>query len=208
VRIRPLVNQKFAMIPSHTKAIVATAFWTGMRRNEILKLTWDKIDLQNRLIRLRANATKEGRRKIVPISNQLKTVLTRLPNRLHGADENNYVFQYKGGAVSDIRTGLKNGCELAGIPYGRNLEDGFTFHDLRHTFATNARKAGVEKNVIMVIMGHSAGNDMNFRYDSVDEADLLNAVDQIELFLESVDNPVDQGQKKGSQEESQNRASY
>ena len=128
----------------------------------------------------------------------------RLPNRLQEADANNHVFQYKGKPVSDIRTGLKNGCESAGIPYGRNSEDGFTFHDLRHTFATNARKASVEKNVIMVIMGHSAGNDMNFRYDSVDEADLLNAVDQIEAFLES----VDQGQKNGPREESQNRASY
>jgi len=131
-----------------------------------------------------------------------------LPNRLHEADANNYVFQYKGKPVSDIRTGLKKGCESAGIAYGRNQENGFTFHDIRHTFATNARKAGVEKNVIMVIMGHSAGNDMNFRYDSVDEADLLNVVDQIGFFLDSVDHPVDQGQKNGSHKESRNRASY
>ena len=179
-----------------------------MRRNEILKLTWDKIDLQSKLIRLKAGDTKEGNRKIVPISNRLKAILMRLPNRLHDAYANNHVFQYKGKPVSDIRTGLKNGCESAGIAYGRNSEDGFTFHDLRHRFATNARKASVEKNVIMVIMGHSAGNDMNFRYDSVDEADLLNAVDQIEAFLESVDHSVDQGQKNGPQEESQNRTSY
>jgi integrase len=114
----------------------------------------------------------------------------------------------QGKPVSDIRTGLKKGCKSAGINYGRNQKDGFTFHDLRHTFATKARKADVEKNVIMVIMGHSAGSDMNFRYDSVDETDLLNAVDQIEELLESADHPVDQGQENGSQEESQNRASY
>jgi hypothetical protein len=85
---------------------------------------------------------------------------------------------------------------------GRNLENGFNFHDLWHTFATNAGKASVEKNVIMVIMGHSAGNDFNFRYDSVDEVALLNAVDQIEAFWESVDH----WQKNGPRKESQNRA--
>ena len=78
---------------------------------------------------------------------------------------------------------------------------GFTFHDLRHPFASNARKAGVEKNVIMVIMDHSAGNDMNFRYDSVDEGNLPNAGDSIEVFLEN----VDQGQKNSSQAESRKR---
>ena len=57
-------------------------------------------------------------------------------------------------------------------------------------------------------MGLSDGNDMNFRYDSVDEVDLLNAVDQIDVFLESVDHPVEQGQKNGFQEEIQNRVSY
>jgi integrase len=70
------------------------------------------------------------------------------------------------------------------------------FHDLRHSFATYARKAGVARNVIMIIMGHIAGNDMNFRYDTIDETDLLNAVDRIEEYLENVDHPVDQAAKK------------
>ena len=49
----------------------------------------------------------------------------------------------------------------------------------------------------MVIMGHSAGNDMNFRYDIVDDADLRDAVDKIEAFLESVDHFGGQWQKNG-----------
>jgi len=42
--------------------------------------------------------------------------------------------------------GMKNIC---------NVDGGFTSQDPRPIFATNARKAGVEKNVKMVIMGHS-----------------------------------------------------
>ena len=51
--------------------------------------------------------------------------------------------------------------------------------------------------MIMVIMVHSAGNDMNFRYDIVDDADLRDAVDKIEAFWESVDHFGGQWQKNG-----------
>ena len=119
-----------------------------------------------------------------------------LPNRLRTSDENNHVFQYKGKPVSDIRTGLRQGCDTAGIPYGRNAENGFTFHDLRRTAKTIARKAGVDKNVRMVMFGHSNSNDMDLRYDIVDETDLLNAVDQVEAYLQNVDHSVDQETKK------------
>ena len=73
------------------------------------------------------------------------------------------------------------------------MKNGFIFHDLRHTFSTNARRAGVHRNVVMAIMGHSAGDDMNFRYDTIDESDLLNSINKIEAYLENVDHSVDQG---------------
>ena len=45
----------------------------------------------------------------------------------------------------------------------------------------------------MIITGHSAGDDMNFRYDTIDQSDLLSAIDKIEDYLENVDHSVDQG---------------
>jgi hypothetical protein len=45
------------------------------------------------------------------------------------------------------------------------------------------RKAGVDKNVRGVIFGHSASGDMDFRYDHVDEAELVDAIDRNEAFL-------------------------
>jgi len=41
----------------------------------------------------------------------------------------------------------------------------------------------------MVITGHTA-NDMNFRYDTVDEEDLLKAIDQMEDYLANVSKNV------------------
>lgn len=98
----------------------------------------------------------------------------------------------------DIRDGFKRGCTAAGIPYGRNTKDGFTLHDLRHTTKTYLRKAGVDRNVRMAIFGHTDGNDMDSRHDTVDETDLLSAVDQLEVLFQFVDQTVDHGIKKGT----------
>ena len=95
------------------------------------------------------------------------------------------VFKYADKPVKDIRDGLKTACQNADVIYARKVKNGFTFHDLRHTFTTNARRAGVHKNVVMAIQGHSDGNDMNRRYDTVDESDLIKAIDQLEQYLQS-----------------------
>ena len=60
-----------------------------------------------------------------------------------------------------------------------------------HISKTIARKAGVDKNIRMVIFGHANLDDMDSRYDIVDESDLLTTVDQIEAYLENVDHRVD-----------------
>jgi integrase len=130
------------------------------------------------MIRLKPDDTKEKKHKLVPISKTLRTILMQVPGR----GDNGYVFRYRRSAISDIRTGLVEGCKQAGIQYGR--EGGFVFHDLRHTAKTIARKAGVDKNVRMVIFGHFGYDDMDFRYDTVDEGDLIDAIDRVELFLQ------------------------
>jgi integrase len=141
---------------------------------------------------LRAEDTKERRTKKIPISKTLRSILMQIPDR----QNSKLVFTYAGKPVKDIRDGLKRACEIADIAYGRFVENGFIFHDLRRTFITNARKAGVVRNVSMAITGHSNSRDMNVRYDQIDELDLLNAIDLIEVFLRNVDQNVDQTQNK------------
>jgi len=46
----------------------------------------------------------------------------------------------------------------------------------------NGRKAGIDKNIRMVMLGHSESNDMDLRYDRVDDH-IRAAPDQIEAFL-------------------------
>lgn len=77
----------------------------------------------------------------------------------------------------------------AGIPYGRKVKDGFVFHDLRHTFNTNMRKAGVQDSVTMEITGHST-REMFDRYNTIDAEDQREAMKLLEVFLKRKDESV------------------
>jgi integrase len=174
----------------HTKAIITMGYYTGMRKGEILNLTWDKVDLANRMIRLKAEDTKDNEKRDIPICDELYNMLVLLPNRIKKSNEDNHVFQYKSQQIKRyIRDGLKKACKDAGITYGRFVDGGFIFHDLRHTFNTNMRKAGVQESVIMEITGHST-REMFDRYNRIDEDDARNAVNQFERFIENVNQTV------------------
>ncbi|HMK74622.1 MAG TPA: tyrosine-type recombinase/integrase, partial [Thermodesulfobacteriota bacterium] len=79
----------------------------------------------------------------------------------------------------------------------------FRLHDLRHTFTTNARKAGVDKSVIMRLTGHKTSS-MFIRYNSVDEADAKHALQLMEGYFGNRDQGTTanllQAQKRGQDE--------
>lgn len=81
------------------------------------------------------------------------------------------VFQFKGRPITEIKRSFNSACRRAGIK-------DFHFHDLRHTFVTNARKAGVHDFVIMAITGHTTF-EMFKRYNKVDREDLKNGINSI-----------------------------
>jgi len=162
--------------PLHLQNILMTAYYTGMRKGEILNLTWDKVDLKNKFINLEASDTKDEEKRKIPISNMLYVTLKDIPKAIH----DQHVFLYKGKPIDDVRTGLRVACKDAGIFYGRFKKGAFVFHDFRHTFNTNMRKAGVAESVIMAITGHST-RAMFDRYNTIDEEDLQKAIKMMKV---------------------------
>ena len=197
VRDRILTPDEFHRICQHStkhiKDILYTGYYTGMRLGEILNLTWDKVDMKGRFINLTAEDTKDREKRSIPICGELYATLKNIPRCLH----NEHVFTYRGRPVKDIRTGLRKACRKAGVTYGRFEPRGFIFHDLRHTFNTNMRKSGVPECVIMSITGHST-REMFDRYNSVDVEDKKHAIEQLGVFLENVDQIVDQEEKQAT----------
>jgi integrase len=183
----------------HTKCIIAMGYYTGMRRGEILSLTWDKVNLKSRFIDLEPEDTKDREARNIPICDELYKMLYAMPNRIQASGKDNHVFLYRGKPVADIRRGLKDACKKAGIKYGRFVKGGFIFHDLRHTFNTNMRKSGVAESVIMKITGHST-REMFDRYNTVDEDDTRKAVKQLEGFLQVLTKPLTKTNGKAQKE--------
>ncbi len=167
------LDRLMAHLPRHAALIVHLAYLTGMRSGEIFKLTWDKVDLANRMIRLGAADTKTSEPRVIYLNDESMAILAEAGKvRRLG---HNQVFTYGGKPIKGIRTAFLKACREAAI------ED-FRFHDLRHTFNTNMRKAGVDHSVIMKMTGHKTAS-MFHRYNTVDTADAKEAYRKLEGFL-------------------------
>jgi integrase len=59
-----------------------------------------------------------------------------------------------------------------------------TFHDLRHTFVTNMRRAGVDYFRIMAITGHKTMRVFK-RYHTIDTRDLREAMKQMDTYMDT-----------------------
>ena len=81
-RDRVLTEEEFSRLYSeaieHLLPILLCAWETGMRRGEILGLTWSKVNLRENVISLESEDTKTKRRRVLPISGRLREMLLSL----------------------------------------------------------------------------------------------------------------------------------
>ena len=166
-------DQLLSYLPKHAAMVVRFAYLTGMRAGEIFNLSWDRVDMKDRVIRLLAEDTKTSEPRILYLTDELLDILIEAQKiRALG---HNRVFTYKGRPLKGIRRTFINACKQAGI-------DNFRFHDLRHTFNTNMRKAGADPSVIMKLTGHKT-TAMFHRYNTVDTKDAQEAYRKLADFL-------------------------
>ena len=143
-----------------------------MKRGEILGLTRSQINLSRRMILLGPKDTKEGHWKRVPIHMELLPILEKvLRVQSLGSD---HIFLVKDQPPN--KHSLKN-------PWLKSLrfmefKPRPRFHDLRHTWKTNARRSGMDPEIREAIMGHwYRGRNVNERYGRISEEELLRAID-------------------------------
>lgn len=116
-RDRVLTPQEFDLLQAHSstplQAINTTAYLSGMRRGEILNLTWDRVDLKNGLIKLRPEDTKTREGRLIPLTQEL-TALLRDLYKVRYLNEPR-VFLVKGKSVASIKTAFNAACRRAKI---------------------------------------------------------------------------------------------
>ena len=155
----------------HLKPIVIAALNTGMRRGEILSLTWDRVDLRHGFILL--DITKNGERREIPINDTLRAALQGLTRRL----DISHVFYdpQTGKAYQDVKKSFHTALKRVGI-------HDFHFHDLRHTFASNLVMAGVDLTTVKELLGHKTLT-MTLRYAHLAPAHKVKAINILDNAL-------------------------
>jgi len=171
------VQKIMGRCPSWFRPIIQTAYYTGMRRGEILGLTRKRVQLSKRMVFLGPENTKEGRWKRVPIRRELVSVLEESVKVACMDSERVFLLRDKKGLRPPTVEAAKNcwprACEALDLDKPRPR-----FHDLRHTWRANARRSGVDPTIAESILGHwFKGKGVSDRYGWVSDHELVQAVD-------------------------------
>ena len=185
------------------KAFISVAFGSGLRRNEILHLTWPEIDFEHHRIRLVAKEdsknvvqweTKGRKNRVVPMSEETSNLLAAI--QAEAPEGHPYIFvsperlchvlkrRKKGiwtersAMINNISRDFTALCEKAGI------EDCMP-HDLRRSAITNwAQKLPIQ--VVQTLAGHSSISTTRKYYLSIREEDFETACDLVNQTLQPV----------------------
>lgn len=157
---------------AYIKPIIQFALNTGMRKGEILNLTWECVNFDSKKITLLE--TKNGKKRDVPINSVVLSVLNDM--KKEQCCEYVFVNPVTQTKYYDLKRVFGNVCKNAGV-------ENFRFHDLRHTAATRMVGSGVSITIAKDILGHSDIHT-TMRYAHAITEQSMNAVETLSNYAE------------------------
>lgn len=129
---------------------IRLALNTGCRKQELLGLEWTRVDLKENLLLLEAAHTKTAKRRSIPLNEAARmAILNRFRFRSAHCPASPWVFAHEDGKrILDVKNSFCTACRRAGI-------DNFRIHDLRHTCAAWLISKGVPLSEVKALLGHS-----------------------------------------------------
>ena len=203
--IYPLEDAQVSAVLSAAKGtiieyVVSVALFTGLRQGELLGLTWDCIDFQRHMITVEKQlakkthtddifiAPKNGSTRIITVApfviSTLQAVRTEQKKaRLKAGDiwsnPHNLVFTMEDGSPI---THNKASYVFRKIRDSVGLKD-TRFHDLRHTYAVNAIRAGDDIKTIQGNLGHASAAFTLDRYGHFTERMKQDSASRMQAFI-------------------------
>jgi len=152
--------------------------YSGMRIGDVLRLTWQDINMEAGFIFVRGHKTKGGKAFGIPLNKKLREILERKFLRAMQTGQiskNERVFVHGDG--SSFRKAFKEALKKAGLP------ENIRIHDLRHTYASWLAMSGVPLQQIQALLGH-AHISTTLRYAHLNPATLLPASESVVSFAQ------------------------
>jgi integrase len=170
--------------------MIWTAYFTGMRRGEIVELTRSRVNLSKGIISLGPEHTKEGQWKRVAVHNELVPILEQAMKVSSLGSGRVFLLWNDEGVRPPTLEAVKNPWGRAVEAIKRELEKAQNagkhvkpwprFHDLRHTWKPNARRSKMHPEIEKAIMGHSElGLSVHERYGRISDHELEQAIDRM-----------------------------
>jgi site-specific recombinase XerD len=140
---------------------------TGLRLSELYGLDWENVNLARRV--LTVPRPKNGEMRHVPLNAPALAALGELQKRSDGIGP--VVRNAEGGALTGPRYWFEPAVRNAKIR-------SFSWHCLRHTFASRLVMAGVDLHTVQELMGHKS-IQMTVRYSHLTPKHTLAAVEKL-----------------------------
>ena len=135
--------------PTHPPALaLKILIYTGARKNELLKATWDQFELEKGVWTKPSHSTKQKKQHHVPLSEQ--TVVTL--RVLQGLNKNNSPYLFPGKSGDKPLENVRRIWDK--IKKEANIED-IHIHDLRHTYASHLVSSGMSLTIVGKLLGHT-----------------------------------------------------
>ncbi len=161
-------------IDNDLKDIFIFALNTGLRQMELLKLEWNQINLENKMLILdnRNHLTKSKKIRSLPLN---QSAIKILEKRSQTLNKSTVVFTYHNQPINQqfISHKTKKLVRLSKINPMLN------FHSLRHTFASWLVQKGVSIYEVSKLLGHADIKTTQI-YAHLRSDDLRNAVDKLD----------------------------
>jgi len=147
-----LSNDSIAPNREVVKDFLLLVLFTGLRRNEAAKLTWNRVDLKDRTIVIKD--TKNHTDHILPLTDFLHDLLTKRKAEA----KTKYVFpnETNTGYMTDPKKQIANVIKESGV--------NFSTHDLRRTFITIAESLDISAYALKRLLNHKMTNDVTAGY--------------------------------------------
>lgn len=163
-----IIEKKAHELDKEVTRAIFLGLYAGLRLGEICSLKWEDIDLDKKVIKINKSVQRirdtsnnsktilligttksKNSDRIIPISNPLLKYLKGIDNK----DNDCYVLNSRSKVIDPRKIQfqfkkLLDECNLSDI----------NFHMLRHTFATNCIKLGIDVKSLSEILGHSNVN--------------------------------------------------
>jgi len=155
------------------RPILIVAIYTGLRKEDLLTLKWQSVDLERGLIMVVER--KSGKVRTIVLNKDVWSLLQGLPVR------SEYVFPNKDGKpFQDIDRSFHTALKKAGIDRGEGTNK-VVWHTLRHTCISLLTEKGADTSMVKSYVAH-ASEAMTRHYTHLSEeysrrtADLLNGL--------------------------------